>query len=287
MVAPLVIGAGLAAAGAAGTLFGKKATPTYNPALANSLATQGQNDENRYTQNYMTGAQKGIDTLRSDVSTAEQAAQGQSQQAASDYLSNYDPITSRIIQNRQDQLKRSTFGAIPEAVQAAREAGAAGGGLDRGVTQNALAQIPMQQAAQYNEGVANIQNTAMQGQLDARSKVFDSQNQLILNKLGIDSQTAEAILNSGNQALVNQLNSLIDSSRNSIGIQISADSAAQGSEIGAVQNQNADRQAIYNSLMGLGGAVAGSSGSPVSSVASNRTLISNGLNNNASAGARA
>jgi hypothetical protein len=289
MVAPLIVGAGLGLAGAglAGSLFGKKSVPTFNPTTANNLADQGSNQETGFINNYTSGVNKNQNTLRSDISTAEQTASDQSRTAANDYLSNYDPITSKIIQNRQDQLKRSTFGAIPEAVQAAREAGAAGGGLDRGVTQNALAQVPLQQAAQYNEGVANLQNTAMQGQLDARSKVFDSQNQLILSKLGIDSQTAEAILNSGNQALVNQLNTLIDSSRNAIGIKISADSAAQGSNIGNIQNENANRQAVYNSLMGAGGAMMGSGGSsPLSSVASNRTVISNGLNN-ASAGARA
>lgn len=285
MVAPLVIGAGLMAAGAAGSLFGKKSVPKYDPTFANQSADFGANKEENLTQNYMQGAKQGTDTLRSDIATAEGAAQDQSRTAANDYLSNFDPITSRIVQNRQDQLKRATFGAIPEAVQAAREAGAAGGGLDRGVTQNALASIPLQQAAQYNEGVSNLQNTAMQGQLDARSKVYDSQNQLILNKLGIDQKTAEDILNSGNQALVNQLNTLIDSSRNAIGIKISANSAEQGSAIGNAQDENANRQAVYNGLMGAGGALMGNGGGAVSNVTSNRTVISNGLkNNNAVAG---
>lgn len=288
MVAPMVIGAGLAGAGLAGSLFGGKSVPRYNPGTAIGLAKAGEEKENNFIDSYMKGTKAANDTLRADVTAAKASADEQSRSAAQDYLSNFDPVTSRLVQSRTDALKQQLFGQIPELVQAAREAGAAGGGLDRGVTQAKLAQVPMEQARQFNTGATDIANTALQGQLDARSKVYDSQNQLILNKLGIDSQTAEAILNSGNQALVNQLNALIDNSRNSIGLQITADAAAQGSNIGAVQNENANRQAIYNSLIGAGGALMGSGGgaaspSIITSVLNNRSRV----NNNAVAGAAA
>lgn len=284
MVAPMIIGAGLAGAGLAGSLLGGSSVPRYNPNTAIGLAKQGEEKENNFIDSYMQGTKAANNTLRTDVNAAKASADEQSRNAAQDYLSNFDPITSRLVQSRTDALKQQLFGQIPELVQAAREAGAAGGGLDRGVTQSKIASVPVEQARQFNTGATNIANTALQGQLDARSKVYDSQNQLILNKLGIDNQTAEAILNSGNQALINQLNGLIDNSRNSIGLQITADSAAQGSNIGAVQNENANRQAIYNSLIGAGGALMGSGGgaaavapSAVTNATNNRSVIRAGL----------
>lgn len=251
-------GGGIGAlAGGSGLFSKKKSVPTYNPTTAVNLAKAGEQQESGFINNFVSGNNAANTTLQNSINTAKASADEQSRTAAQDYLSNFDPITSRLVQSRTDQLKQQLFGQIPELTQAAREAGAAGGGLDRGVTQNALANIPVEQGKQFATGATNLANTALQEQLSARTKVYDSQNQLILNKLGIDNQTAEAILNSGNQALITELNSLIDNSRNSIGLQINADAAAQGSQAGAIANENANRQAIINGLIGVGGTAAG------------------------------
>jgi hypothetical protein len=250
-------GGGVGAVIGGSGLFSKKSVPTYNPAFANAKAEQGGAAERQNIADYMAGTKANEGTFRTDVQNAGDAAKLESQSAAQDYLQNFDPITSRIVQQRTDALKRSTFGAIPELVQAAREAGAAGGGLDRGVIQSQLAGIPTEQARQFGEGASQLETQALSQQLDARSKVFDSSNQLILNKLGIDANAAQSILNSGNQALIQQLNDLIDESRNRIGIQINADSAAQGSQAGAIANENNNKQAIINGLLGVGGTAAG------------------------------
>jgi len=291
MVAPAIVAGGLMAGQVLSGMLNKSSTPSYNSRFAIDLAKQGENKENNLTGDYVAGANKNIGTLRTDINAAKASADEQSRGAAQDYLSNYDPITSRLVQSRTDQLKQQLFGQIPELTQAAREAGAAGGGLDRGVTQNALANIPIEQGKQFATGATNLANTALQGQLDARSKVYDSQNQLILNKLGIDNQTAEAILNSGNEALVNELNQLIDTSRNSIGLQINADAAAQGASAGIAANNQANRQAVNNGLLNVGATLLGNMGggntsAPVTGVTNNRTVISSGLND-ASAGLRA
>lgn len=252
------LGGGIAGATLGGSgLFGKSNVPAYNPSFAINQALAGQGLENRAIEAYKEGSQAGIDRFQTGINTATGAAQEQSRQAAQDYLSQFDPLTSRIVQQRQDALKRATLGNIPELVQAAREAGAAGGGLDRGVIQSQLASIPTQQARQFSEGAQALENEALQQQLTARSKVYDATNQFLLNRLGIDENTANQILNSGNQALIQELNAIIDNSRNSIGLQIQADAARQGSNIAAAQNSVNNRQAIINSLLGIGGRAAG------------------------------
>lgn len=238
-------------------ILGKSKVPTYNPAFAINQAQAGQEAENRAIGSFKQGSQAGIDAFKTGISGAEEAAQTQSQGAASDYLQAFDPLTSKVVQQRQDALKRSLFGQIPELVQAGREAGAAGGGLDRGVVQSQLAGIPLEQGRQFSEGAQALETEALSQQLNARSKVYDASNQLILSKLGIDENTQRAILDSGNQALIQELNSIIDNSRNSIGLQIQADSAAQGSAIGAAQNSAANKQAMINGLLGIGGTIAG------------------------------
>lgn len=280
MVAPLIIAGGLAAGQALSKEIGKKSVPGYNPGFAYQQAQEGGITERQGIDDFMAGTKANEGTFRNDVATAGNAAKTESQSAAQDYLNNFDPITSRIVQNRTDSLKRSTLGAIPELVQAGREAGAASGGLDRGVIQDQLAGIATSQGKQFSEGAANIENTAMQNQLDARSKVFDSSNQLILQKLGIDSNSAQAILNSGNQALIQQLNDLIDESRNRIGINLSADTAAQGSAAGAITNANSNRTAIMNGLINAGGTIAGGllSGNGNTSAPASRNITAAGTN---------
>lgn len=238
-------------------LLSKKGGSNYDPTFANQTIDKASEREQSLLSQLRPENQKLTNTFGQSVDAAQEQANQARRSAASEFLANYDPLTSRIIQERQDQLKRQSFGQIPELVQAAREAGAAGGGLDRGVIQNSLAQIPIEQGRQYMEGVSDLNQQALNLQLGAREKVYNNENQAILQNLGIDTNTAEAILNSNNSALIGELNGLIDEARNTAGLRLGTNQTQQNVALANAQNQQNQRNAILNSLLQVGGTVAG------------------------------
>lgn len=260
MVAPLLVaGAALTAGGMAGglanSIFGKKRKiDTRNQ---QALIAQGSDEQKRVIGQMRPETQKLTDAFGQSVDTAQAQREEQSRAAAQDFLSNYDPLASKIVQQRKDALKQSTFEALPETIQAAREAGAAGGGLQRGAIQSQLANIPVQAAAEYAKGVSGLEESAMTQQLGAREKVYDQTNQMILKSLGIDTATAESILNSGNQALINELNGLIDESRNRVGSLVSLENFKQSGQLAQDQAAAANRQAIFQGLTNVGSSMMG------------------------------
>lgn len=263
MVAPAVaIGAGLAAGGLAGSIFGRKRVPRFDPSGINRLIKQGGQEQRESiarlrpeTTRQLNQFTTGIDTAQTEANTARNAERER-------YLSETDPITSRLLQSQTDQLKRTTFGAIPEAQQAVREALAASGGLQRGVSAESLAQVPLQVAQQFGEGAASLQQESLRERQNVLANLHSEESQAIAQNLGIDRDTYQTVLNTGNQALINELNALIEESKGRTEGLVNAEAARQTGNIAAGSADAANRQAIFQSLTQLGGTVAGL-GSPV------------------------
>lgn len=258
MVAQLVaVGAGLAAGGLAGSIFGRKKIPSYDVRGIINQINQGGEEQRRIisqgrpeTEAQLTRFQTGVDTAQAGAKTARETERAR-------YLSELDPVTSRLLQAQTDQLKRTTFGAIPEAQQATREALAASGGLNRGVSAESLARVPLQAAQQFSEGAADLQQQALQTQQQALANLHSEESQAIAKDLGIDQDTYNTVLNTGNQALINELNALIEESRTRTAGLVGAEQFRQTGNVASASADEANRQAVFQSLTGLGGTLAG------------------------------
>lgn len=258
MVAPAVaIGAGLAAGGLAGSIFGKKKKASFDISGIQRLISQGGAEEREQLARLRPETQKLTDQFRTDITGAQGKATAAQEASRGRLLSELDPVTSRLLQSQTDQLKRTTFGAIPEAQQATREALAASGGLSRGVSAESLARVPLEASRQFAEGATNLQQESLRTMQDALQNLQSQESQLISKNLGIDEQTYNTILNSGNAALIGELNGLIEESRNRIGQSIAAEQFRQTGNVANAAAENANQQAIYQSLTGLGGTLAG------------------------------
>lgn len=258
MVAPLVLaGAGLAAGGLAGSIFGRKKIPSYDVSqIENLIRTGGQEQREqigrlRGETNTLTGQ------FGADVDKAQAANKTAREAERSRYLSEVDPISSRLLQSQTDQLKRTTFGAIPETTQAVREALAASGGLNRGVSAESLAKVPLTAAQQFAEGSAGLQQTALKNQQDVLANLHSEESQAIAKDLGIDEDTYRTILNTGNEALINELNGLVDESKRRTEGLVNAEQFRQSGNVASAAADEANRQAIYGSLTNLGGNLIG------------------------------
>lgn len=198
-----------------GGIFGKKPkVPDYPTAQMQQITGQERAERQRLAGMFKPYAEQRTGEYQADVDAAKEEALGRGREQASSFLEQLDPLTSKIYQAQADQLKQSLYGAIPETTAAAREAGAAGGGLQRGIVQSQLANIPVQAASQYASGLTTLNVESLKAKQDALAKVYDNDTQMGMKLLGIDEDTAINILNTGNQADVNELNSLLDEAKN-------------------------------------------------------------------------
>lgn len=270
IVPAVAIGAGLAAGGLAGSIFGKKKIPTYDVSGINRLIEQGGQEQRRTIGQIRPETQKLLDTFQGSATAAQDKANAARAAEKTNYLKEIDPVQSRLLQNQTDQLKRTTFGAIPEAQQATREALAASGGLNRGVSAESLAKVPLQAAQQFSEGAAGLQQTALKNQQDVLANLHSEESSAIAKNLGIDEDTYNTILNTGDSALMAELNGLIEESKNRNQGLINAEQFRQTGNVASAAADNANQQAIYSSLTNLGGNLmgAGMGGLPAASGAS-------------------
>lgn len=223
-----------------GGIFGKKPeVPGYPTEDMKKIAEQQRQETQKLAAMFPQRAYQQTGTYQSSIDQAKKEAQDRAREQAGGFLESLDPLTSRIYQAQADQLKRSIYGAIPETVQAAREAGAAGGGLQRGVVQSQLAGIPVQAAQQYATGLESLNIESLKAKQDALAKVYDADTQMGLKLLGIDENTALNILNTGSQADVNELNTLLDEAKNY---------AQNQRSIQAGQYENAIAQALQSAI---------------------------------------
>ena len=257
MVSPIGIGAGLAAGGLAGSIFGRKKRPSFDVTRINQLIEQGGEEQRRAIGTLRPETDKQLGQFRTDTEAAQARATGAQEASRNRLLQDLDPVTSRLLQSQTDQLKRTTFGQIPEAQRAVREALAASGGLDRGVAAEELARVPIEAARQFGEGAASLQQESLRTTQDALQNLQSQESQLIAKNLGIDQDTYNTILSTGNQALINELNALIDESKRRTEGLIGAEQFRQSGNVAAAAADNADRQALFSSLTNLGGQLIG------------------------------
>lgn len=258
MVAPAVaIGAGLAAGGLAGSIFGRKKVPSFDTRRIEDLIQAGGQEQRAQIGRLRPETEAQLKQFRTDTEAAQGRATTGLEASRNRFLSELDPVTSRLLQSQTDQLKQTTFGAIPEAQRAAREALAASGGLGRGVAAEELARIPINAAQDFSRGAAGLQQESLRTMQDALSNLQSQESQLIAKNLGIDQDTYNTILNTGNAALINELNALVDESKRRTEGLIGAEQFRQTGNIANAAADEANRQAIFQSLTQLGGTVAG------------------------------
>lgn len=246
------IGGGLAAGGLAGSIFGKKRRPSYDTGYATNLVNSQYQQEREQIGNLRPETAKLGQTFRSETDTAQDQFNKEGRESAQNYLRELDPLTSRIVENRAKRFQEARYGTLPQELEAIREAGAASGGLDRGVAATQASQAAIGAAQDVAANRSDLENTALNQLIQGQRDVYSAENQRALTNLGIDTNVAEQIYASGNQALINELNLLLDAGRQKTDALVNLDAARQGAQIANAQNDQARQDALFQSLTGAG-----------------------------------
>jgi hypothetical protein len=253
---PIAVGTGLAGIGLAGSLSGSSG-PKFDPTqLLNNI--QASKDRQNQIAGGLPGQlaplganyQAGITGAENTATTAEQAA-------AKKFLSDTGQATDSQGNMLSDVLKQRVLGALPEEQAALRESEAATGGLERGGAAAAFQNLGATTAQSIGQGEQQIalqQNQLRQQNLNT---VLNMDNSLITEKLGIDKDTLLQLYNSGRQDLIDEANSLLGIEQTSTASVNDVLAAQQNANLGQGAADAARQQQLYQSLIGLGGTVAG------------------------------
>lgn len=247
---PLIAaGAGLTAAG----MFGKKKkvqTPDYTP-LINEIKAGAERQKGLVTTVRPESTAMG-EQYKKDIGAATEASQEQARQSSKNFLQDIGKSTQVEGQQLSDILRSRVLGAQPELQKQNREAMAATGGLQRGAAVKGAQQIQQQASQKIAEGEQEIALQQQQAINQAKTQAQNLDQQLINDKLGIDKDTLMKLYDTGRTDLINEANALLGIEQTTGGQVLDVMKAQQGANLAGQVSAAQQRQALLDSLTGLG-----------------------------------
>lgn len=254
MVAPIVLGlgAGLAAGGIAGSVFGKKKSKPIDISqqlaqLHGSYARQNQLNAdlpvqlNPLTQGYKADLQSALSGAKTDFAANK-----------AEYLGATDANTKAAQDAMRANLYSKTFNALPDTLQAVREASAAGGGLNTGSYQKAVGDVGRTTAQTLGEGERDIQIQGLNNRQSAQENAFNTFNNLSSKLTDQQINGLTKVLDTGREDLVRQYTTAMGLSEAETQGVIDLLNFQQSGNLAQSTAEDAQKQALYNALIGGG-----------------------------------
>lgn len=254
---PIAIGGGMAAAGLAGSLLGKKKAkaPDISQQLAQVSATYAKNrDLNRGLYDELQPLTGQFKQEAGDVISGarEDFAAGKGE-----YLGETKKLADEAKNALRANLYSNTFAGLPDTLRSVREAAAAGGGIDSGAYQQAVQNVGVDTARTLATGERDIQIEGLQQQQRAQENVFNAFNQLS-NKL-TDTQMGvlTTVLDTGREDLVRKATTEMGLNESETQAVVDLLNFRQSGQLAVDTAADANKQALYNALIGGGAGLLG------------------------------
>jgi hypothetical protein len=257
-------GVGLAGIGLAGSLMGKKKKATVDVAGMTNLVKGSSGKQRNLINQQFSELQPMSQDWEAKRQGLSESIQPGFDKIGKDLLTGYQQVgqaeqqnLENILRTRQQQSARN----IPLQQQLIRENLAASGGFRTGGAARSL-QAPVMQAQTEQADLASaLSQQAQAAQTGRLEKGTETQANLakeaLTTKLGIDEDTMNTLFQTGRTDIIERLGALrgvesdeLQSMLGIMGLKTQADLANAAAS-------NANRQALYGSLTGLGGQLIG------------------------------
>jgi len=258
MALPLAaVGAGMAAAGVAGSLFGKKKSQPID------ITQQLNRVRDTYAQNQLQNTQLGTELkpltadYRSGLASALEGARADFAGNKNEYLTRTDENTKQAQDALRANLYSKTFNAVPDSLQAIREASAAGGGLKTGSYQKAIGDFGGQLAQTLGEGERDIQVMGINNRQSAQENAFNTFNNLSSKLTDQQIQGLTKVMDTGREDLIRQYTTSMGLAQEETQAIIDLLNFQQSGNFAQNTADDANRQALYNALISGGAGLLG------------------------------
>ena len=254
--------------GAAGGLFGGKKSKGFDTAALQRMLNQGADKQAGLVQGGFNAAGVKNQDFERTQNALAQAFETGANQRAEQFGQQLQGIESPDFVNAQ-QAKNTelAFRNLPAAQQNIREQLGATGGLNRGVAIRALQQPVLQASQQAADANFETQQQAAQRDIQRRTVALDTIYQTAqgaaLQKLGIDRETAQVLLENGRSDILDRATTLagIESGRTQ-GL-LDVEQLRQGQRIAQDKASQARKGALLSTVGTIGGSLFGPAGAAI------------------------
>ena len=242
-------------------LFGKKPKGIDTAALQ-AILNQGADKQRQIIE---TGFQD-VAPLRGEFEQRRQALGQSFEQGANQRAQQFGQQLQQVespdfVRRQQAKARELAFRGLPAAQQNIREQLAATGGLNRGAAITALSQPVLQAAQAARDESFNIEQAARGRDIARRQAaiqtVFETGQGAALERLGIDRQTANVLLETGRSDILDRAFKIAGIEQGRTQGLLDIEQTRQLQEIARDQAKNASRGALLGGLGSLAGAGLG------------------------------
>lgn len=153
--------------------------------------------------------------------------------------------------------QEQTFRQLPQVQQAIRESLAGTGGLGRGYAVTELAKAPLQAAQNLSDLTKELAIAGGDRKAAALDRVYQTNSGAALNKLGIDRDTAQMLLETGRSDILTQAAQALGIEDQLAEDLFGIEQLKLGQGIAQSSADNANRQSISDALARIGGNLIG------------------------------
>ncbi len=194
---------GVAGGALGGFSGGEKSKPIDITAQLNKL--QDTYSKNRQlNQGLTTSLNPLTDKYKADLASALSGAKQDFTGERNNYLTATDANTKEAQDAMRRNLYSTTFNALPDTLQAVREASAAGGGLNTGSYQKAVNDVGRTTAQTIGQGERDIQLAGVNNRQGAQENAFNAFNNLSSKLTDQQINGLTKVMDTGREDLVRQ-----------------------------------------------------------------------------------
>lgn len=225
--------------------------PAYNTGPLKDILNQGAEKQRGLTNNLnlelspVTGKFGDTQTKNANDFVTGQKTLGE------DYVRSLNNPTLR--DEAVGRINENAFRNVPAAQQAIKESLAGTGRMGNGRATNLLAQPVLQAAQQAGDQATEYDVNQDQTRQNALGQVFGNNASALSSKLGLDSDTARTLMENGRGDLITKAANLMGVEGDLSQGLFNLEDTKQKSDIAAAEAANQRRNALYNSLLGIGG----------------------------------
>lgn len=254
MVAPIVLAAGISAAGGLASALASRRkapkTPDYTPLINQVNATTAE--RKRLAENTRSSLAPINEKFGTDAKDLSAAMLSKTKAAGSEYLDQASNAASLRSRSLIDSMKQDVLDEQPGITQSLRENLAATGGLNRGSANTAFREQATNTANQISKGATAIRQGELASREDALKTIFNTNQDTLMKATGMDYDTIKALASMGRDDLIQEAAELAAAETDRANALIGIAQNRNASDLASQAARNSNRSDMNSALIGSG-----------------------------------
>lgn len=237
---------------------GKKPLPKLNSGELNGIVDASKNVQNNMIGDTYPKLGEVTDKYASNITGAVDDAQKARQDTNNAFLNSIRDKRNQLNNDQFNTGKTQILQSVKPAQDSIREVlSGSGVGLQGGAAVKQLSQPILDANSKVNDLANSLSEGAQEADINTMGQINTQDNSFILQKLGIDQDTFNAIMSSDRQDLKDQLQQMLAVEGQSTADKLGITQNAFNADLAGTSAENQSRNALLASLLGAGATAGG------------------------------